>query len=101
VPDIELDLEWDNSYDPGRYSVRPEDCYPAEEDWEIMPTEGWKHKVLAAYTEHAMKAIEEIETRLDALNDGDFARQWAEDARQSADEAYAEFLYERQREDRL
>jgi hypothetical protein len=77
APEIELGLEYDYYFDPGRISGPPEDCHPPEEYIEITLPDGWEDRLMLAYARSAQEAIKEIEARVEAMVKDKEPREWA------------------------
>lgn len=94
---IELQFSYTYSYDPGKYSGRPEDCYPAEEEKSFYLEPGWEDKVTAICPR---KALTNIATVIEACELIDIAALAHEDAcNREAD--WAEMRMEEERERRM
>jgi hypothetical protein len=96
--ELELDLDYTYSYDPGCYSGLPENCYPAEEECEVLPPPDLANRV----KRHAEKMIplwiKQIESRcMDMELDNDPAV-WAEEDRKNYEESKAEAYFEELKE---
>ena len=95
APAIELELQYTYSYDPGRISGPPEDCYPPEEECEVCLPAGYKQIIRDEYLKAAELAIAEIERQVEMLEDSDSPREWAEEERESAMEDWVAAEYDR------
>lgn len=98
VDSIELDLEWSYSYDAGRYSGPPEDCYPDAEDSEINVPAGYEQIIMAAYIRAAQKAIKAVDAKIEEMNSDNLAREWAEEEAENYENDFADSEYDRMRE---
>ena len=98
VDDIELELDYSYSYDAGRYSGPPEDCYPAEEDSEINLPAGYEGVIMAACMKAARAAIKAIEARVEEMNDDGLPREWEEEAAADWADDFADSEYHRLKE---
>ena len=98
VDDIELDLDYSYSYDAGRYSGPPEDCYPAEEESEINLPAGYEDVIIAAYMKAARAAIKAVDAKVEEMNDDGLPREWEEEAARDWAEDFSDSEYHRMKE---
>lgn len=94
---IELEVEFDYAFYPGKYNGRPEDCYPDEEECEVNLEAGWEQKVTAVNLKLANENIKYINHQLERLP----IAEWAGELEQARQEAYGDFLYEQEKDRRL
>ena len=98
VGNIELELDYSYSYDAGRYSGPPEDCWPSEEESEINLPAGYEDVIIAAYMKAARAAIKEIDAKVEEMNSDNNAREWAEEAAADWADDFADSEYHAMRE---
>jgi FtsZ-binding cell division protein ZapB len=94
VDSIDIGLNFDYYYDPGKFSGRPEDCYPPEEESNVSLPDGWEEIVMGAYVQAARKAIAQIQAEVEELAESNAAAEWAEDAAADYEEAKADAMYD-------
>lgn len=81
APDIDLELEYTYYFKEGKYFGRPEDCYPDEEEMEIVLPKGFEETVMNRYIAAAREAIKKIESKVQDFEFDNMPRQWAEEER--------------------
>lgn len=77
---VEIDLDVYYSYTPAKLYGRPEDCYPEEEEFEIVPEKDYAERIMAAYVAEAREAIKRFEAEIESLANNQTVREWAEAA---------------------
>lgn len=88
--EIELELDFTYSYDPGCYSGLPENCYPSEEDAEITLEPEWEKRVIRIYTQAMQNAIKSIHAQCDEMCSDGTVASWANEEREAAEMSRAE-----------
>ena len=78
APEIDLDLQYEYSFDPGNLNGLPENCWPASEDCEVLPPDEYKQIIRKAYFDAAELAIKQIEDEIELMQDDCEPREWAE-----------------------
>ena len=99
LPESEIDLEiyWSYSHTDGKYFGRPEDCYPDEEECEVLPPPDIAARVKA----HAEKMIpiwiKAIEAQCMDMGLDNMPAEWADEVMKDDDDERAADYYESRR----
>jgi hypothetical protein len=77
--ELEIEVYWTYYYDSGRYFGKPEDCYPEEEECEVIPPKDLADIVKAHADRMIPIWIKEIESQCAALADDRAPAEWGDD----------------------
>lgn len=89
VDEITLELDFTYSFTPAKLDGPPENCYPEEEEAEIIMPQHWEATIICKYMAAARLAIKQVEDKCMEMEVDGTCREWAEEAKKDFIESQA------------